>query len=316
MTDNYEADKKTFLSGIRTISLYNEKGPILIVQLKKFIRTYNISDETFSNNEWRSLVKARIIEGICTEGEKAIFSRYTKEMTAGGRTKPSDKEFVASFKIINNRVNKSFSRLKETLFQSSSSVVPTSSVVNATSSPRPVSNLSSVSTPSAAKKTGGGRACAPEYPMQPPRKQQTGSQMGKEIGDFGFGSRPPLGRNGPLVVQSGMTGAVDKHEDGDDDAEDGNGESGTESESVEEGKDHERGDKDLDPPASGSEDDQSHDARKMRTQNLDDDDARTTAQGRVIMKDSMLGGNKISIGCLYMVREFPPKILSFIITSG
>ena len=137
--------------------------------------------------------------------------------------------------------------------------------------------------------------------------------MGEELGDFGFGSRRPLARNGPIAVQSGMTG---KHEEKDgDDAEDGNGESDSESESVEEGKGHEKEDKDLDPPASGSEEDQSH-ARTMRTQSLDDHGARRTAQGRGIMKDSMLGGNKISIGCLYMVREFPPKILSFIIPSG
>jgi hypothetical protein len=124
-----------------------------------------------------------------------------------------------------------------------------------------------------------------EYPLSPPRRKQTGSEMGEEIGDFGFGSCRPFARNGPLAVQN-------KHGDGVD-AEDGNGDS--ESESVED-----RGGEDLDPPASGSE----------------DDGARTTAQGREIMKDNMLGGNKISIGCLYMVREFPPKILSFIISSG
>ena len=52
--------------------------------------------------------------------------------------------------------------------------------------------------------------------------------MGEELGDFGFGSRRPLARNGPIAVQSGMTG---KHEEKDgDDAEDGNGESDSESE--------------------------------------------------------------------------------------
>jgi hypothetical protein len=313
MTDNYEAAKKTFLVGIRTISLYNERGPILIDQLKFFLRTYKISNETFSNNEWRSLVKAKIIEGICTEEEKGIFTRYAKEIIAAGNKKPSDKELVTRFGVINNRVNKSFSRLKETLFQSSSVVVPTSSptssVVNATSSPRPVSNLSSVSTPSAAKNPGGDRerrSSMEEYPLSPPRKQQTGSEMGKEIGDYGFGPRRQLARNGPLAVQSGKTGNGDG-----EDAEDGNGERESDPESVEEGKVYES--KDLDSSASGSEDGQSsHDAR-TRTQNLE---ARKTAQGREIMKDNMLGGNKISIGCLYMVREFPPKILSFIISSG